>query len=264
MPRKAVTSLIFAALYAFVAIGPQAVILTVFLNAPFYAFAQILAFVTSNALMLGLLLYYRQKTRHRWINEEAGKWLASRSLGRDTGASRWRRQIRRGMLWAPTLIELVVFLFFPEVLGIASHLFRTVSLGHHRIEIPLTWIIADNSSYIWVVAARGIGRVGPASYWRKDEPISEMTLYSASYGPFDAEPPAHAKVLSKQELPFGNEAMICWDIIPYAYTRPSPIDPGFAEIICSTAQNDFAARFSGWRTDLPMFYEGLQRVTGKE
>jgi len=50
MLRKAVASLIFVALYAFVVIGPQAIIFSLFLNVPFYAFAQIFAFVTGGLL----------------------------------------------------------------------------------------------------------------------------------------------------------------------------------------------------------------------
>ena len=263
--RKAVALLAFIAVYLFVVVGLQAFIYTVFLGASFYVSAQVIALVTGNALMFGLFFYYRHKMRDRWINDEAEKWLASRSLQQGTPASPWRKKMRRGMLWAPILVVLVVFLFFPEALGIASHLFRKLRLDHHRLDISLTWIVANNSNrYIWVVAVQGIGRVGLASYLRREEPVSEMTFSAASYGAYNAQPPAHAKVLSKQELPFGNEVLICWDIIPFADTRPNPIDPAFAEIICSAAKNDFAARFSGWRTDSPIFYEALQRVTGRE
>jgi hypothetical protein len=248
-----------------VLIGPQAFIYEVFLGSPFYVCAQAIAFFMSNALMLGLFLYYRHKTRDRWINDEAEKWLESRSRQRSIPPSPWGKKIRRGMLWVPTLIAFVVFLFFPETFGIASHMFRSATLDHLHLEVPNNWIIASNANqYLWVVAASGIGRVGISSYWRKEEPVSEMTFSSISYRSYDTEPPAHANVLSKRELPFGNELLICWDIVPYADTRPSPMDTAFAEIVCYAAKKDFSASFSGWRAFSPAFYELLERVTARK
>ena len=224
--------------------------------------------------MLILLFHYRSETRDRWINDEAQKFLANRSLQGVTSVSPWRKKARRGMIWAPTLFVLVVFLFFPEFLGIVSHLSGRPSIDHYHLEIPLTWIIADTSesyidsrlvgSEIWIVAGKGIGRVGLAAYWRKEEPVSEMTFSSAPYNPNDVWLPAHPKVLSKREVPLGNEVLICWDIIPYPGTRQKPMDPAFAEIICPAGKDGFRAHFSGWRTDSPMFYKTLQRVTGKQ
>jgi len=47
----------------------------------------------------------------------------------------------------------------PEALGIASHLFNSQSVGRYRLEIPLTWIIVENTnSYLWVVAGKGMWR----------------------------------------------------------------------------------------------------------
>jgi hypothetical protein len=178
------------------------------------------------------------------------------------------------MIWAPTFFALVAFLFFPEFLGIVSHLSGQPSLDQYRLEIPLTWIVADTSSSyvdsrlvgsgVWVVAVKGIGRVGLTAYWRKEEPVSEMTFSSAPYNPNDVWLPGHPKVLSQREVPFGKEMLICWDIIPYPDTRPKPMDPAFAEIICRAGKNGFGAHFSGWRTDSPMFYQVLQSVVKKQ
>jgi hypothetical protein len=119
---------------------------------------------------------------------------------------------------------------------------RGSSVDHYRLEIPLTWIIVyDNQTYVgsrlvrsdtWIVATKGIGRAGLGAYWHKEEPVSEITFYFAPHDSPDAWFPEHAKVLSTQELLLGNETLICWGIIPYPDTRPKPIDPAFAEIIC--------------------------------
>jgi hypothetical protein len=237
----------------------------VFWGASFYESTQVVVFVASNALIFGLFLWYRHKTRARWISYEAEKWLESRSRHRNAPPTPWRKNIRHGMLWLPTIVASLVLSFFPETFGIASHLFRSRSLDHRHFDIPLTWVIAESrSSHIWVVVGRGIGRVGITPYWRKEEPVSEMTFSSFSYDPFDARPPKHAKVLSKRDVPFGNEILACWDIIPYADTRLMPTDPAFAEIFCYGSMNDFGASFSGLRTDSAVFYEILQRVTRRD
>jgi hypothetical protein len=267
MLKKAIVALIFLAVYVLVVIGSQAVVFTVFSNAPFYEFAQFITLATSNALMIGLLLYHRQKSRGRWINEEAERWLARRSLREIAPTSSWRKKLRRGMLWVPTLVVLAVFLFLPESLGIASHLVWKASVDPYHLPIPPTWIIVVNGDhYMWVVAVRGMGRVGPTSYWRKEEPASEMTFssYPTYYIPHQIGPPPDAKVVSRHDFPFGTEKLICLDVVRFAATRPDAPDPASAEVICSAAKKNLAATFSGWRTDLPSFYDVLQRVTERE
>jgi len=273
LPKKAVVLLAFVLAYVFVVIGSQAFVDGVFLGAPFIGSAQAIGLVTGNAVVLVLLFHYRSETRDRWINDEAQTFLANRPLQGGTPPSKWRKTIRRGMIWAPTLFALVAFLFFPEFLGIVSHLSGQPSLDQYRLEIPLTWIVVDTSSYIdsrlvesgvWIVAGKGIGRAGLTTYWRKEEPVSEMTFSSAPYNPNDVWLPAHPKVLSTREVPFGNEILICWDIIPYPDTRPKPMNPAFAEIICPAGKNGFGAHFSGWRTDSAAFYKTLQNVTRKK
>lgn len=274
LAKKTLVFLAFVLAYLFTVIGSQALVYIVFSSAPFWGSAQAIAFVAGNAVMLTLLFHYRSETRKRWINDEAQQFLANRSLRGITSVSPWRKNGRRGMIWAPTLFVLVVFLFFPESLGIVSHLSGRPSLDHYRLEIPLTWIIAHTSqsyidsrlvgSEIWIVAGKGIVRVGLGAYWRKEEPVSEMTFASAPYNPNDVWLPAHLRVLSKREVPLGNEVLICWDIIPYPDTRLKPMDPAFAEIICPAGKDGFRAHFSGWRTDSPMFYKTLQRVTRKQ
>ena len=269
MMSKILAVVAFTVVYLVLVLGLQAIIYTLFLGAPFYGPVESIVFVMCNALMFGLFFYYRHNTRDRWIKSEAEKWLTSRSRRLSTPVHIWRMKLRREMSWAPTVIVLIAFLFFPEAAGITSHLLRRRSFDHYRIEIPLTWIIArSNSSYLWALAGRGIARVGLVTYWRSEERISEMVFYTYSptaYGaPNDEEPPAHAKVLSKQRVPFGKERITCWDIVPYADTRLDSFEPASAEIICSSTKNDFYANFSGWRIDSSSFYEVLQGAIKRE
>jgi hypothetical protein len=272
--KKVVVFLAFALAYLFVVMGSLALVYIGFSGAPFYELAQVVALVAGNALMFVLLFYHRSETRDRWISQEAQRFLARR-WPQDIGSiSRWPTKIRRGMVWAPSLFVLFVFLFVPEFLGILSHRAGQPSLDQHRLKIPLTWIVADNSSSyvdsrlvgseVWIVAGKGIGRVGLSAYWRKEEPVSEMTFSYAPYNPNDVWIPTHAKVLSTQQVAFGNESLICWDIIPYPDLRPKIFDPMFAEIICPPGNNGFRAQFSGWRRDSPTFYRVLQRASRRQ
>jgi hypothetical protein len=270
LAEKTLVILAFVLAYLFAVIGSQALVYEVFSSAPYYASAQATAFLIANAVMFGLFFYHRSKTRDQWINNEAAKFLAARTSQDDALPSTWRKKLRRGMVWGPTVLVLGAFLFFPELLGMVSHLPGQPSIDHYRLEIPLTWIIVyDSQTYVdsklvrsdmWIVATKGIGRAGLRAYWHKEEPVSEITLSFAPHDSPDSWFPEHAKVLSRQELPLGSEALICWDIIPYADTRPKPMDPAFAEIICPAGKNGLGAHFSGWRTDYPMFYKALQKA----
>jgi hypothetical protein len=272
LAEKTLVFLAFVLAYLSAVIGLQAIVYEVFSTAPFFASAQATTFLMANALMFGLFFYHRSKTRDQWINGEAREFLAARSSQDGAPLSTWRKRVRRGIVWGPTIFVLGVFLFFPEILGIVSHLSGQPSLDHYRLEIPLTWIIVyDSQTYLdsrlmrsdtWIVATKGIGRAGLGAYWHKEEPVSEINFYFAPHDSPDAWFPGHAKVLSKQELSLGNETLICWDIIPYPDTRPKPIDPTFAEIICPAGKSGFGAHFSGWRTDYPKFYNALQKLPG--
>ena len=273
LAEKTLTFLAFVLAYLFAVIGSQALVYEVFSTAPFYLSTQSATFFLANVVMFGLFFYHRFKTRDQWINHEAQKFLASRSSRDGAPLSIWRKKLRRRLIWGPTVFVLGVSLFFPEMLGIVSHLHGQPYLDRYRLEIPLTWIIVDDyqtymdsrfvRSSTWIVATKGIGRAGLRAYWHKGEPVSEITLSFSLHDSPDSWFPDHAKVLSRQELPLGSETLICWDIIPYADTRPKPMDPAFAEIICPAGKNGFGAHFSGWRTDYPMFYKALQRATRK-
>ena len=220
--------------------------------------ADLLGFAFGNVLMIGLLIYFRHRTHDSWIRAEAEKWLAQRSLPR---VYIQRRKLWRRILWIPSGLVLAIFLFLPEVAGFVSHLVsgRSVRLHQYRLKTPLTWIVASSSnSSAWVIATKGIARVGLRSYWQGEEPISEMSFSvghdSSLLGGWYL---AHARILAKPTLELGPEKLTCWDIVPYADTRMSPMDPRSAEILCRSGQNDFAANFVGTRTDSAAFYELL-------
>jgi hypothetical protein len=227
-------------------------------------YADLVAFVFGNLLMIGLLIYFRHRTRDRWFRAEAERWLANRSRRGTSRGHLWRKRLRRGIVWIPSAVVLVIFLFFPETAGLVSHLFcgRSVHLNQYRLETPMSWIVASggSTSSAWVIAGKGIGRVGLRPYCRMEPPISEMVFYVTSSPP-NEEILAHAKVLSTQTMQLGGETLICWDIIENADRRLTPVDPRFAVILCSTPQNDFHTDFVGPRSESSAFYDALRSIT---
>jgi hypothetical protein len=225
-------------------------------------YTDLVAFVCGNVLMIGLLLYFRHKTRDSWIRAEAKQWLAEQS---QPLAYARRSRLWRSVLWIPSVLVLVIFLFFPETSGLVSHLFcgPTVRLHQYRLKIPLTWIVATSSdSSVWVIAGKGIARVGLRRYWRGEETISEMSIYARSdLPPLSEWYLSRARILSKQTLKLGQEELTCLDIVSYADAQPLPINPSFVEIFCSSDQNDFNASFSGQRSDSSAFYGLLHGAT---
>jgi hypothetical protein len=243
----------------------------VFRGASFYVTIEVVALIASNALMFGAFFYYRQTTKNLWISEEVERFLRTRSRRTSKSPSLWLKRLRRSTLWVPTVLVSLAFFFLPETLGMLSHLFWNRTIDGRNLEVPLTWIIADeattfeNGHYvgrsIWIVATKGIGRVGMRSYWRKEEPVSEMTFSSYPNSFYEPKPPPYSKVVARRELPLGNEMLVCWDVIPFAEARPEPMDPQLAEIVCGAVRNDFHASFSGWRADLGTFNDMLQKLS---
>jgi hypothetical protein len=225
-------------------------------------YIDLVAFIFGNVLMIGLLLYCRHETRSKWIRAEAKQWLAQRSQPLVYAR---RRRLWRTVLWMPSVLVLVIFLFFPETASLVTHLFcgPTVKLRQYRLKIPPTWIIAtSNDSSAWIIAGKGIARAGFRRYWRGEEPISEMSMYARSDSPPLGEwYLSHAKILSKQTLKLGGGDLTCLDIVSFADTRPLPINPSFVEIFCSSERNDFNAFFSGQRSDSSAFYGLLHTAT---
>ena len=66
----------YVVVYLFVLIG---LLYVAYLLQYSFPYADLVAFVFGNVLMVGLLIVFRHKTRDSWIRAEAKKWLAERS-----------------------------------------------------------------------------------------------------------------------------------------------------------------------------------------
>jgi len=225
----------------------------------------LLCFLAINILIPIVLIYIRHKRRAKWIEEEAEEWLANRFATPIPRTNAWPRQVRRHMLWIPSLIALAVFLFEPETAGIVSHLFygRSVALDHYRFQFPLTsWITYSGGNGVVAILEPGIARVGPISYWQKGPPISSLSIHLI-YNSIDGNsrrPSDSEKIVSRRTIPFGKETLTCWDIFPSRYLRSSLPNVDIADITCLASTNDFVMYFAGRRIDASIFYEILEKA----
>jgi hypothetical protein len=72
-------------------------------------------------LLIGASGYiaHRRITRERYNSTEAGKWLTLRAR---VDYSRRIKAAKRWVIWLPTAVVMIVFLFFPETWAVVSHL----------------------------------------------------------------------------------------------------------------------------------------------
>jgi len=218
--------------------------------------------------ILPAFVSYRRRAREQWLAEEAEKWLATRNREQTSPVAAWRKALRRGLLWAPSVMVSLVLPFIPEAIGVGSHLFvsRTANLGRYHVQTPITWMVGSSGeNNLSAMTAPGIGRIGIRRYWRLELPLSDMVFWPIDHPEeqlsrnvvLDGE-----TVLAKRSFPLGNETLTCWDLIHNnPFVGPSPTDPSIADISCTTETDDFYAHFSGWRSDSAAFYETLQKIT---
>jgi hypothetical protein len=261
---------VFAFLLAYtLLLGVLTYLVDAFFRQTYFFFTAIdLVMVFTNVFMFSLFILYRAKTRKAWISREAEKWLEVRSRERIRPSPLWRKNAHKGLLWLPSAIVLVAFLFLPEIAGVVSHVWhgRSLDLQRFHLRTPLTWVlVTDESSDCWAFASKGIARAGIGPYLRNEPPFSEVHFYAVLQPGADLshadEPSRVARVISQRSIPFGDRTLSCWDVIPpHPVHGPESIDYSFADIRCATKPYDFWAHFSGLRGDSPLFYETLQNV----
>jgi hypothetical protein len=238
-----------------------------YLDSYFPADTNILIVIIANLILFTVFLLYRYRTRKRRLDEEANKYLARRVRERAVPVAANRKRMRRRLLWVPSLLVSIVFMFVPETVGIASHLLssRTAVLDKYRVQTPISWIVGyTQDNYLWAITAPGIGRIGFQRYWRNEVPVSEMGFYPIPHPELQIDknvPLDNATILAKHSFGLGKESLTCWDLIHHnRFVGPSPTDPSIADVRCSSESEHFYVYFVGWRGDLPEFYKTLQSI----
>jgi hypothetical protein len=216
-------------------------------------------FFCVNLFLLGFSIYYRHRRRDLWMKEEAQRWLARRRK-RSTQPVKGHQKAWRRMLWIPSTLALLVFLFLPESMGVVSHLFvgRTFNLNNHYLRTPLTsFVTTYRNLYVGLLIGRGIGRVGLLPYVREKPPLSSIFFYAIQDPSNDNSLElylGHEHLISERTLSFGNETLTCWHLAPRAFDPASD----FVRIRCLASRNDFTAVFEGLRGDEATFYNLLE------
>jgi hypothetical protein len=265
--KKAIWLLAFILAYGLAFRGFEYFWYLFYLDSYFPPDARILILIIANLILLTVFLLYRYRTRKRRLDEEANKYLARRMRERAVPLPANRKRMRRRLLWVPSLLVSIVFMFVPETVGIASHLFlsRTAVLDKYRVQTPITWIVGYTpDNYLWAITAPGIGRIGFQRYWRNDVPVSEMGFIPIHHPELQLDknvPLNNSTILAKHSFGLGTESLTCWDLIHHnRFVGPSPTDPSIADIRCSSESEHFYAYFVGWRGDLPRFYKTMQSI----
>ncbi len=172
-----------------------------------------------------------------------------------------RGRLKRWALWIPSIVALVVYLFFPEIYGLASHLSHNARVpdARYQFRVPMTWIIMYNEgrgqggSFTLAYIGRGVGQGGnPFSV-----PMSEVML--VSYPPTNDTGGQSAGAVDRdlypsRVLPIGKTMLTCWEVPPGRYFV----------ITCFTPSGDFHAKFTGQKADMRQFYQVLESVTQRE
>lgn len=265
--KNAIMHLVFVLMYVLLCTGLQYLLYVAAFPSSFETYAEGGLFVLVNVTTLTLFLVYRRRTREKWVEAEAAKWLLARKRGGASSATAMRNKLGRGLLWVPCLVVSLVFPFVPEVTGLGSHVFKSpaISLGKYHVQIPLTWIVtSEGEDHLSAMTFPGVGRIGFRQYWRHEVPLSEMVFYLVPHPeqqltenvPLNGE-----TILARRAFALGNETLRCWDLIHNnPYVGSSPTDRSDADVGCTSETDHFYARFFGWRPDSPSFYDTLQKI----
>jgi len=139
----------------------------------------VLSLLVLSLVVCGLRWGVRRLGR-RSVENEANRWLAERQGGVTRNESKRQRQIIGWSLWIPSATVLLVFLFLPELWGVASHVVHP-NMGQaseYRLSVPFGWILTQRESdfrenppvgesWIFGLAGTGTGR-SFSNYLRRD------------------------------------------------------------------------------------------------
>jgi len=222
----------------------------------------VLAFAALFPIGAGNYLVFRRTTREDYLQAESEKWLAERRHPNPPHLKR-RKRLKRWALWIPTVIVVLMCVFFDEAWPLASHMVHPESgrLIGYQVSIPLTWAVAFNTyrnegdAHSIVVAQRyrGLLRAGSGLFVGRRPPfsISMMNFRSTPGGdPFASKP--DTPIISRLTLPFGKRAITCWEEPPPQWMIVRRY------ILCSTPEGDFSGSFSGNDEDVSEFYRTLE------
>lgn len=176
-----------------------------------------------------------RRSGRRSVEWEANRWLAERQCGVTRNELKRHRQVVGWSLWIPSVTVLLVFLFFPELWGAASHLVhpRMGDVSEYRFSLPFSWIfqyresdyrenVPTGESSIIGLAGTGLGR-SSSKHLRRGF-LSGWHLWTdACSGPenTDWETYKNQRVLAKRRIGTGAKELTCVESWPFDWGGPT-------------------------------------------
>ena len=244
----------------------------------FRAFATVICQVAILAAIPVLLFLFARKARKWGVELESQRWMTERQSGITPAQRKSRTRAIRLSLWIPSLIVLIVFLFLPEIWGMATH------IQHHRagrleeydfpftayeVKIPPTWIIqyqhsdaTFRDSWVFGMAGRGMA-FGVTPYISGSVPLSSWGIRTKPYNEL-ADSNITRWVLKRyrptrtQDFLIGDAVLSCQEYSPLeAGVWRTAASPAYIE--CTLPQRFFAT-FEGEKVHVPDFYKMVASV----
>ena len=213
-------------------------------------------------LGVGNYFVYQRLVGKRAVRIAADRWLAERSKLTPEQRSR-KRQIKQTLVWAPTLLVTVAFLFLPETFGIATHLLSPpLKQAPYEVHVPLTWMVFDASDAGWysteAFQCEGLLPSGFRRYWRLAPRVSGMNFWTAR-DPAESFPERRVSAaIAFHTFLIGSESISCREYAhEYLYIHEGK---DLRAVDCRNADGAFSASFYGDKNSLPEFYRTLENV----
>ena len=182
-----------------------------------------------------------------------------------TSSPRQRSRAVRYALCIPSLLALLVFLFFPEAWGALWHISNNKhSLPGYRVPVPATWFVIygdEASNHL-----SGMGGTGIAKGYRLHHYLYvPLSNWDITVAPFD--PVKHARnelanepVVSSQSISVGNESMTCTEHSPQHLYGLWNISPSQLVYVECSGVGQLRASLFGDRAQLSTFYKMISGI----
>ena len=243
--------------------------------------AQFAPFVFYSSLILTVVAFFvlRRQTRAWKIRYDAVGWKlrqAERKL--HPARARYKRIVRRNLVWVPSAIAAFVLFFFPFATHLAHP--RPLDLMNYRIPIPWTFTVFRSSVPQYsgveaIVNSSGMKRFGITPFWDGERRFSLMNFVSTN-GPLSSGlqngdwMPRDASQLSTRKLRANDVGFTCRQYLrqprrPFVFgIGPLYANGPFWEINCQAAAGGYKqvldASFFGREEDIPEFYSIIAGV----
>jgi hypothetical protein len=204
--------------------------------------AAVVVLISPFAIGVGNYFAFHRIKGNAQIHTEAERWLSERSRRSPLQRARLYRSKQIG-IWIPTVFVMSVFLFLPELFGVATHVLQAgpAKLIGYEISFPVTWILTGEGTndthtgaFAGALDCRGPLRSGLHRYWPLSLQASAVDVNTSSSGSalFRRNPNAPVSV---RPVRIGGEPAVCRE-----YPRYYNWEPALRIVECSTLKEEIS------------------------